>query len=89
MPVRQLDHIDAIRVNENSTSYNRLYGKAVNNSESFGDIDINIKQRVERGLVNGYRHFIAIVVYVGSLTIFLVKEIWENRKERIKRILTI
>lgn len=45
---KAIDHIDAIRVNENSTSYNRLYGKAVNNSESFGDIDINIKQRVER-----------------------------------------
>ena len=43
---KAIDHIDAIRVNENSTSYNRLYGRAVNNSESIGDIDINVKQKV-------------------------------------------
>lgn len=43
---KAIDHIDAIRVNENSTSYNRLYGKAVNNSESIGDIDVNVKQKV-------------------------------------------
>ena len=43
---KAIDHIDAIKVNQNSTSYNRYYGIAVDNSDSIGDIPINVKQKV-------------------------------------------
>ena len=82
--VRTIDHIDAIQVNENSTSYNRLYGRAVNNSESIGDIDINVKQKVIGGIwMTIVVQF--LIVYVGSLMVFLVKEILENKGKKMAK----